>query len=82
MSDAMAEPAARRPRREHRTRRRLSVDRRREEIIACALELFSHHPAEHVSIDDVAEAAGASRALVYRYFGSKPDLYVAALRSA
>ncbi|WP_405087330.1 TetR/AcrR family transcriptional regulator [Microbispora sp. NBC_01389] len=63
-------------------RRRLSVDRRREELIAAALELFSRHDAEDVSIDDVAVIAGASRALVYHYFGGKQELYVAALRSA
>ncbi|WP_329427795.1 TetR/AcrR family transcriptional regulator [Streptosporangium sp. NBC_01495] len=64
------------------TRRRLSVDRRREELMAAALELFSRRDAEHVSIDDVASEAGASRALVYHYFGGKQELYVAALRSA
>ncbi|WP_433498288.1 TetR/AcrR family transcriptional regulator [Sphaerimonospora sp. CA-214678] len=65
-----------------RVRRRLSVDRRREELIAAALDLFSKHDAEDVSIDDVAASAGASRALVYHYFGGKQELYVAALRSA
>ncbi|MFF3443865.1 TetR/AcrR family transcriptional regulator [Streptosporangium sp. NPDC002721] len=63
-------------------RRRLSVDRRREELMAAALELFSRRDAEYVSIDDVASAAGASRALVYHYFGGKQELYVAALKSA
>src|SRR3954465_2978433 len=63
-------------------RRRISVDRRREELMAAALELFSKHDAEDVSIDDVATAAGASRALVYHYFGGKQELYVAALRRA
>ncbi|WP_241564516.1 TetR/AcrR family transcriptional regulator [Nonomuraea polychroma] len=63
-------------------RRRLSVDRRREELMAAALELFSTRDAEDVSIDDVASAAGASRALVYHYFGGKQELYVAALTSA
>ncbi|ETK35661.1 TetR family transcriptional regulator [Microbispora sp. ATCC PTA-5024] len=46
------------------------------------MELFSRHDAEDVSIDDVALSAGASRALVYHYFGGKQELYVAALRSA
>jgi AcrR family transcriptional regulator len=50
--------------------------------MAAALELFSKYDAEDVSIDDVATAAGASRALVYHYFGGKQELYVAALRSA
>src|SRR3954469_4680227 len=50
--------------------------------MAAALELFSTRDAEDVSIDDVAASAGASRALVYHYFGGKQELYVAALRSA
>jgi AcrR family transcriptional regulator len=51
-------------------------------LIAAALELFSSRPPETISIDDVAAAAGASRALVYHYFGGKHELYVAALKSA
>jgi AcrR family transcriptional regulator len=69
-------------RRAPRNRRRLSVDERRDELIAAALELFSTRPPETISIDDVAAAAGASRALVYHYFGGKHELYVAALKSA
>ena len=68
--------------RAQRTRRRLSVDERRDELIEAALQLFSTRPPEDVSIDDVAEAAGASRALVYHYFGGKYELYLAALGSA
>jgi AcrR family transcriptional regulator len=63
-------------------RRRLSVDKRRDELISAALELFSDRPPEDISIDDVALAAGASRALVYHYFGGKQELYLAALHSA
>jgi AcrR family transcriptional regulator len=63
-------------------RRRLSVDERREELISAALELFSDRPPEDISIDDVADAAGASRALVYHYFGGKQELYLAALHGA
>jgi AcrR family transcriptional regulator len=58
------------------------VQRRRDELIAVALELYSKNPSHQVSIEDVADAAGASRALVYHYFGGKHELYVAALRSA
>ncbi|GAA2151153.1 TetR/AcrR family transcriptional regulator [Actinomadura napierensis] len=63
-------------------RRRLSVDERREELIQAALQLFSTRSPEDISIDDVAAAAGASRALVYHYFGGKYELYLAALGSA
>lgn len=81
MSRDRAQPARRSP--GGRTgRRRLSVDERREELISAALELFSDRPPEAISIDDVADAAGASRALVYHYFGGKQELYLAALHSA
>jgi AcrR family transcriptional regulator len=63
-------------------RRRLSVDERRDELISAALQLFSDRQPEDISIDDVADAAGASRALVYHYFGGKQELYLAALHSA
>ncbi|WP_093608365.1 TetR/AcrR family transcriptional regulator [Streptomyces indicus] len=63
--------------------RRLSVAERRSQLLASALTLFAHRAPEDVSLDDVAEAAGVSRPLVYRYFpGGKQQLYEAALRSA
>ncbi|MGV9251569.1 TetR/AcrR family transcriptional regulator [Streptomyces sp. NPDC003697] len=63
--------------------RRLSVEERRAQLLDAALSLFAHHAPEEVSLDDVAEAAGVSRPLVYRYFpGGKQQLYEAALRSA
>ncbi|GLW44498.1 TetR family transcriptional regulator [Streptomyces sp. NBRC 14336] len=63
--------------------RRLSVEERRNQLLAAALSLFAHRAPEEVSLDDVAEAAGVSRPLVYRYFpGGKQQLYEAALRSA
>ncbi|MFI9151865.1 TetR/AcrR family transcriptional regulator [Streptomyces sp. NPDC053367] len=63
--------------------RRLSVEERRTQLLDAALSLFAHRAPEDVSLDDVAEAAGVSRPLVYRYFpGGKQQLYEAALRSA
>jgi AcrR family transcriptional regulator len=63
--------------------RRLSVEERRSQLLDSALGLFAHRAPEEVSLDDVAEAAGVSRPLVYRYFpGGKQQLYEAALRSA
>ncbi len=63
--------------------RRLSVEERRVQLLDAALALFAHRPPEEVSLDDVAEQAGVSRPLVYRYFpGGKQQLYEAALRSA
>ncbi|MEU9010419.1 TetR/AcrR family transcriptional regulator [Streptomyces sp. NPDC048479] len=66
-----------------RAYRRLSVEERRKQLLAAALTLFAHRPPDEISLDDVAEAAGVSRPLVYRYFpGGKQQLYETALRSA
>ena len=83
-AEPAAEPALPRPSRAKRAPyRRLPVEQRREQLIAVALELFSRHAPEEVSLDDVAAAAEASRPLVYRYFpGGKQQLYEAALRTA
>jgi AcrR family transcriptional regulator len=65
------------------TYRRLGVEERRSQLITAALALFAHRAPEDVSLDDVAEEAGVSRPLVYRYFpGGKQQLYEAALRTA
>ncbi|MDI3423288.1 TetR/AcrR family transcriptional regulator [Streptomyces luteolus] len=63
-------------------RRRMGVEERREQLIAVALELFSHRSPDEVSIDEIAGAAGISRPLVYHYFPGKRSLYEAALRKA
>jgi AcrR family transcriptional regulator len=65
-----------------RPRRRLAVEDRRGELIEAALVLFSARPADEVSLDDIAVQAGVSRALAYRYFGSRSEIYVAAMRTA
>ena len=63
-------------------RRRLDVASRRDEIVEAALELYSRQPSDAVTLDDVAAEAGVSRALVYRYFGSRADLYREAMHTA
>ncbi|MEV7281099.1 TetR/AcrR family transcriptional regulator [Streptomyces sp. NPDC093111] len=63
--------------------RRLSVEERKRQLLDAAQTLFAHRAPEEVSLDDVAEAAGVSRPLVYRYFpGGKQQLYESALRSS
>lgn len=63
-------------------RRRMGVEERRQQLIAVALELFSHRSPDEVSIDEIATAAGISRPLVYHYFPGKRSLYEAALCKA
>ena len=62
-------------------RTRLSVDARREQLIALGEELFSARPFDEISIDDIAARAEISKGLLYHYFGSKRDFYVAVVRS-
>ena len=56
-------------------RRRLSAEERRESILEAANHVFGEHGFEHVRIDDVAAAAGISKALIYEHFESKQELY-------
>jgi AcrR family transcriptional regulator len=61
-------------------RRRMSVEKRRGQLIGVALDLFSRRSPEEVSIDEIAAAAGISRPLVYHYFPGKMGLYEAVLQ--
>jgi AcrR family transcriptional regulator len=61
-------------------RARLSTDARREQLVALGVEVFSERPFDEVSIDDIAAAAGISKGLLYHYFPSKRDFYVAVVR--
>jgi AcrR family transcriptional regulator len=63
-------------------RARLTTDARREQLVALGGEIFSERPFDEVSIDDIAAAAGISKGLLYHYFPSKRDFYVAVVRQA
>jgi AcrR family transcriptional regulator len=63
-------------------RRRLAPDERRRELLAQGLLAFSRRPYEEVTVAEIAEAAGASEGLVFRYFGDKRSFYVEAIRAA
>jgi AcrR family transcriptional regulator len=52
---------------------------RRSRLVAAALKLFSVRAYDSVYIDDVADEAKVAHGLVSYYFGSKRNLYVAAL---
>jgi len=62
--------------------RRLGPDARRGQLVAAGLELVKTVPYPEVSADDVARAAGVSKALVFHYFPTTRDLHVAILRAA
>ncbi|MET9760824.1 TetR/AcrR family transcriptional regulator [Streptomyces sp. NPDC006372] len=60
-----------------RTRRRLSTEERREQLLAVGARLFSENPYDDVWIEQVAEIAGVSRGLLYHYFPTKRDFFAA-----
>jgi AcrR family transcriptional regulator len=60
-------------------RKRLSAEDRRSAILRAALEVFSKHGYNGASIDEIATAAGISKALIYEHFPSKKDLHVSLL---
>ncbi|GGY06158.1 TetR/AcrR family transcriptional regulator [Streptomyces djakartensis] len=60
-----------------RTRRRLSTEERREQLLSVGERLFSENPYDDVWIEQVAEIAGVSRGLLYHYFPTKRDFFAA-----
>ncbi len=56
-------------------RKRLSAEDRRATILDAALEIFSRRGYNGASIDEIAQAAGISKALIYEHFPSKKDLH-------
>lgn len=60
--------------------RRLEPDRRREQILACAIKLFGERPYSAVSTTELAREAGVARGLINHYFGTKRDLYLEVVR--
>jgi AcrR family transcriptional regulator len=62
--------------------RRLRRPERREQLLAAATQAFARAGFAATSLDDIAQAAGISRVLLYRHFDSKADLYRAVLDRA
>jgi len=69
VSDAEPTPSAK--------RLRLQRDARIERILTASQRLFSTQAYDAIAIEDLAAAAGMSKGLLYHYFESKRDLYVA-----
>lgn len=64
------------PRVDRRPRQRLPIAQRRSAILTAAEAAFAAAPYDQVSLAGIAEVAGASEALVHRYFATKSELYV------
>lgn len=56
------------------------AEKRRSQIVAAAIRLFSEHGYFQTTIEDIANAVPVSKGLVYRYFKDKNDLLFFVLR--
>ena len=61
---------------------RLDVEERRRRLLELGTELFTRHSYDELSMAAIARHAGISKALLYHYFPSKKDFFVATLQQA
>lgn len=70
------------PNADSKKRTRLDRDARRERLLEVGIELFKARPYDAISIDEIAEAAGIAKGLLYHYFPTKRRFYVETVRAA
>ena len=63
-------------------RRRLSAQERRRQLVAIGLAKIVEKPIQDLSMDDIATEAGISRGLLFHYFPTKTDFYLACIAAA
>lgn len=61
---------------------RMPRDQRRVQLLDAANEVFTSKGYHAAAMDDIAEAAGVSKPVLYQHFPSKLDLYLALLDSS
>jgi AcrR family transcriptional regulator len=55
---------------------RLPAARRREQLLEVALEVFARQGYHQASMNEIAEAAGVTKPVLYQHFDSKQELYL------
>ncbi|MEA2418621.1 MAG: hypothetical protein QOE60_827 [Thermoleophilaceae bacterium] len=60
----------------------MPVDERRRQLLALSTDLFARHSFAELSMASIAREAGISKALLYHYFPSKQELFLATLQAA
>ena len=63
-------------------RRRLSAEERRRQLVGIGLAKIVEKPIQDLSMDDIATEAGISRGLLFHYFPTKTDFYLACIAAA
>jgi len=61
---------------------RLSAEDRKKQLVRIGLMMLRTQPIHELSIDAIAGEAGISRGLLFHYFPSKRDYYVAVISAA
>jgi len=64
-----------------RASKRLPAGKRRKQLLATALGLFANKGFNATTMDDIAEAAGVTKPLLYQHFDSKRALYMELVNS-
>jgi AcrR family transcriptional regulator len=57
----------------------MNTDQRREQLLNAGVGLLAGRPQQDISIEEIAEAAGVSKGLLYHYFPTKKHFILAAL---
>ena len=60
---------------------RLTADARREQILEVSIDVFGRAGYYGASMNDIADAAGVTKPVLYQHFDSKSDLYRALLEA-
>ncbi|MFC4137397.1 MULTISPECIES: TetR/AcrR family transcriptional regulator [unclassified Microbacterium] len=61
---------------------RLTPDERRAQLVAAGVNFLSDHPLDELTIDELAERAGVSRALIFHYFDTRQGMHRAVVTTA
>jgi AcrR family transcriptional regulator len=63
------------------TRRRLSGEQRRASLLDAAARVFARRGFDAARIEEIGQAAGVSKALIYEHFPGKRDLYAEVVKN-
>lgn len=56
---------------------RMPAAERREQLLSVALDVFAGEGYHQTSMNQIAEAAGITKPVLYQHFASKRELYLA-----
>ncbi|MCQ1945898.1 MULTISPECIES: TetR/AcrR family transcriptional regulator [unclassified Arthrobacter] len=67
---------------QHETLRKRDPERTRAEILAVSTEVFAAQGYSGARVDEIADRTRTTKRMIYYYFGSKEQLYLAVLKKA